>query len=79
MNIISTTEWNGIFPAVMTQFHENLELDLDGTYQHICHLIDSGCKGIVMLGTLGENTSLSINEKSIPNNLYFNDQSREKK
>lgn len=64
MNIISTTEWNGIFPAVMTQFHENLELDLDGTYQHICHLIDSGCKGIVMLGTLGENTSLSINEKS---------------
>ena len=64
MSNFRPSDWSGIFPAVMTQFHENLKLDLNGTHQHICHLIDSGCKGIVMLGTLGENTSLSIDEKS---------------
>lgn len=55
--------WSGVFPAVTTQFREDLSLDLDATAKHIEVLIESGISGLVMLGSLGENVTLTLEEK----------------
>jgi dihydrodipicolinate synthase/N-acetylneuraminate lyase len=58
-----TIKWQGVFPAVTTQFREDQSLDLDATAKHLGALIDSGVSGLVMLGSLGENTALEPEEK----------------
>jgi 4-hydroxy-tetrahydrodipicolinate synthase len=55
--------WSGVFPAVTTQFHEDLTLNLEATAQHLEVLIQSGVSGLVMLGSLGENVTLTTQEK----------------
>ncbi|HYB10739.1 MAG TPA: dihydrodipicolinate synthase family protein [Alphaproteobacteria bacterium] len=55
--------WRGVFPAVTTQFHDDLSIDLDATARHIERLIKAGVHGIIMLGTVGENTALEADEK----------------
>jgi 4-hydroxy-tetrahydrodipicolinate synthase len=57
------TTWKGVFPAAATQFNKDLSLDLDLTTKHLQILIDSGVFGLVMLGSLGENVTLSLEEK----------------
>ena len=57
------TTWKGVFPAVTTQFTKDLELDLDATAKHLDSLIASGVSGLVMLGSLGENVTLTLEEK----------------
>jgi 1-pyrroline-4-hydroxy-2-carboxylate deaminase len=57
------TSWNGIFPAVTTQFRQDQSLDLEATARHLEVLIASGVSGLIMLGSLGENTSLEPEEK----------------
>jgi len=59
----TNTTWNGVFPAVTTQFNEDLSLDLDTTASHLERLIASGVSGLVMLGSLGENVALTREEK----------------
>ncbi|HVR73354.1 MAG TPA: dihydrodipicolinate synthase family protein [Planctomycetota bacterium] len=56
-------QWSGVFPAVTTQFHEDQSLDLEATARHLEVLIDSGVLGLVMAGSLGENTALEPDEK----------------
>ncbi len=56
-------DWKGVFPALMTEFHEDGSLDLDATRRHAALCLEAGCTGLVMLGTLGENTSLRPEEK----------------
>jgi 1-pyrroline-4-hydroxy-2-carboxylate deaminase len=56
-------DWKGVFPAVTTQFRPDLSLDLDATSRHLDVLIQSGISGLVMLGSLGENSALSREEK----------------
>ena len=58
-----TIDWQGVFPALMTEFKPDESLDLEATARHIEAMLAAGCSGLVMLGTLGENTSLSTNEK----------------
>ncbi len=58
-----TVDWRGVFPALMTEFEEDGSLDLDGAARHIEAMLAAGCSGLVMLGTLGENTSLEPAEK----------------
>jgi len=57
------TNWKGVFPAVTTQFLQDQSLDLEATARHIEVLIASGVSGLVMLGSLGENTALEPEEK----------------
>ena len=57
------TNWKGVFPAVTTQFSQDQSLDLDATARHLQILIDSGISGLIMLGSLGENTALEPEEK----------------
>src|SRR5215475_15868148 len=55
--------WQGVFPAITTQFKKDQTLDLDATARHAQALIDSGVSGIIFLGSLGENQALTANEK----------------
>ena len=56
-------EWAGVYPALMTEFKEDGALNLEATQRHIQSCVDAGVTGFVMLGTLGENTSLYDDEK----------------
>lgn len=58
-----TVSWKGVFPALTTHFREDLSLDLDATCAHMETMIESGCTGLVLLGSLGENVALSREEK----------------
>ena len=55
--------WQGLFPALMTEFTADGGLDLVSTQRHAAACLDAGCTGLIMLGTLGENSSLSPDEK----------------
>jgi len=56
-------DWAGVFPAVPTQFKDDFSLDIEATQRHVQVLLDNGIHGLVMLGTIGENCSLSLEEK----------------
>ena len=55
--------WQGVFPAVTTQFRDDLSLDIDATARVIAALVDDGVSGLVICGTVGENTALTLSEK----------------
>lgn len=55
--------WQGVFPAVTTQFRDDLSLDVDATARVIGRLVDDGVSGLIVCGTVGENTSLTRAEK----------------
>jgi 4-hydroxy-tetrahydrodipicolinate synthase len=58
-----TTGWRGVFPAVTTQFHEDLSVDLDNTQRVQDALVNDGVTGLIVMGTCGENNSLDPEEK----------------
>jgi 1-pyrroline-4-hydroxy-2-carboxylate deaminase len=55
--------WEGVFPAVTTQFKHDLSLDIDATARVMDALIRDGVSGLIVCGTVGENTSLTRSEK----------------
>ncbi len=55
--------WGGVFPAVTTQFKADQSLNLEATAAHAEHLIRAGVHGLIMLGSVGENTVLDPAEK----------------
>ena len=55
-------QWKGVMPAVTTQFNENDELDLELFKVNIKAQLDAGVHGIVLGGTLGEASTLSVEE-----------------
>ena len=55
--------WEGVFPAVTTQFRDDLSLDIEATARVIDALVRDGVSGLIVCGTVGENTSLSRHEK----------------
>lgn len=56
-------DWVGVFPAITTPFHPDLSVDHDALGQHVAWLVESGCTGIVALGSLGESATLQFDEK----------------
>lgn len=56
-------QWSGVFPAVSTQFKPDFSLDIDATHRVVSNLVKDGVSGLVVCGTVGENTSLSSSEK----------------
>jgi 1-pyrroline-4-hydroxy-2-carboxylate deaminase len=56
-------EWKGVMPAMTTAFDENLKVDHDFMVKHALWLIENGCSGLVILGSLGESTTLTHEEK----------------
>ena len=55
--------WKGIFPAVTTKFHADESLDLEGTARHLDFQIRNGIHGLVTGGSLGEASTLMLEEK----------------
>lgn len=60
---MTKTLWTGVHPALMTEFRADESLDLEATARHIDAMLSAGCDGVIMLGTLGENVSLTADEK----------------
>jgi len=58
-----TMTWSGVFPAVTTQFRPDESVDLEGTQRLVVQQLDDGVDGIIALGTCGENTTLTPDEK----------------
>ena len=58
-----TINWHGVFPAATTQFHVDQSLNLEATVAHLEVMIRAGIHGVIMLGSVGENTALSYDEK----------------
>ncbi len=56
-------KWQGVIPAIMTPFREDLSVDADLLRHEVDALVKAGCTGIVALGSLGEGGSLSFDEK----------------
>jgi 4-hydroxy-tetrahydrodipicolinate synthase len=56
-------KWSGVFPATTTQFTRDEALDVSATQKVVVALIDDGVDGIICMGTVGENCSLSAAEK----------------
>lgn len=55
--------WGGVFPALTTQFHADESLNLDATAKHLERMIASGIHGVILLGSVGENTAHDYEEK----------------
>lgn len=59
----SAKHWSGVFPAVSTQFKPDFSLDLEATHRVMSNLVKDGVSGLVVCGTVGENTSMTVAEK----------------
>jgi 1-pyrroline-4-hydroxy-2-carboxylate deaminase len=55
--------WIGVYPAVTTKFFEDETLDLPTFKFNIDEQIKAGVHGIIICGSLGENSTLTYNEK----------------
>src|SRR4051812_16470724 len=55
--------WRGVFPAACTQFHPDFSLNIPGTLAHLDAMLAAGVHGFVMMGSVGENTTLESAEK----------------
>jgi 4-hydroxy-tetrahydrodipicolinate synthase len=60
---MSPVAWSGIFPAVTTKFFADERLDAEGTARHIDFQIRNGIHGVVTCGSLGEASTLTLEEK----------------
>src|SRR5438128_4822116 len=56
-------KWKGVFPALTTQFKKDQSLDLEATARHLEAMIKGGIHGVILLGSVGENTALEYAEK----------------
>jgi 4-hydroxy-tetrahydrodipicolinate synthase len=57
------TTWHGIYPAATTQFNADQSLNLKATTELVETQLADGMHGIIMLGSVGENTTLEYGEK----------------
>lgn len=60
---MSKSMWQGVIPAITTPFTESGEVDHEFLAKHALWQIESGCCGILPLGSLGESATLSFDEK----------------
>lgn len=58
-----TCPWHGVIPAATTQFDEQLSLDIPATQDVQRALVRDGVHGMIVIGTVGENNSLEMDEK----------------
>jgi len=56
-------QWKGVFPAITTKFTSRQSLDIDLFIKNLHAQIEAGVSGIVLAGTLGESSALTLEEK----------------
>ena len=60
---IMNVNWQGVYPAVTTQYNEDLSINFEATTKMVDTIINEGVNGIIVLGTVGENASHTREEK----------------
>ncbi len=58
-------DWKGVFPALTTKFDSKEELDLHAFEENLDVQLAAGVDGIIISGSLGESSTLTIEEKEI--------------
>ncbi len=61
--VTATKLWTGVYPAATTQFTPDDSVDIAATQCVLTALVDDGVDGLIILGTCGENNSLTPEEK----------------
>jgi 1-pyrroline-4-hydroxy-2-carboxylate deaminase len=56
-------QWKGVFPAITTKFTNRQSLDIDLFCKNVIAQAEAGVNGIVLGGTLGEASVLTLEEK----------------
>ncbi|MDA9669517.1 dihydrodipicolinate synthase family protein [Flavobacteriaceae bacterium] len=56
-------KWEGVMPAITTQFNVKGNLDLNTFKINLSHQVNAGVNGIILGGTLGEASTLTNQEK----------------
>src|SRR5437868_214069 len=54
---------DGVIPAITTPFNTDDSVDHGALAEQCAHMSQSGCSGVVALGSLGETSTLSMSEK----------------
>ncbi len=57
-------DWKGVFPALTTKFDGNDQLDLPAFEKNLSAQLEAGVDGIILGGTLGESSVLTLEEKA---------------
>jgi len=60
---MNTVIWKGVYPALTTKFKADFSLDFDAMAEHLEFQLDAGVHGLIILGSLGENATLTMEEK----------------
>lgn len=60
---MANLNWSGIFPAMLTPFHENGELNFEMLAINIEAQLEAGIEGLILAGSLGEASVLTTDEK----------------
>ncbi|MEJ2383153.1 MAG: dihydrodipicolinate synthase family protein [Xanthomonadales bacterium] len=60
---MANIEWQGVFPALTTKFTATGAIDWEAMARHLAFQLDAGVHGLIILGSLGENATLSMAEK----------------
>ncbi|HEX5026744.1 MAG TPA: dihydrodipicolinate synthase family protein [Agriterribacter sp.] len=60
-----TFQWTGVFPALTTKFTSNDTLDIDLFEKNLDAQLEAGVSGIILGGSLGEASVLTVDEKEI--------------
>lgn len=60
---MTNPRWHGVYPAAVTHFHDDDTLDIPATLKHLDVMLDAGVHGMIMLGSVGENYTLTMEEK----------------
>jgi 1-pyrroline-4-hydroxy-2-carboxylate deaminase len=55
--------WKGIYPAATTKFTDDDQLDFEAIEKNFNVQVEAGVSGIILGGTLGEASTLSVSEK----------------
>lgn len=56
-------KWQGVMPALTTTFDRHLNVDTEATVQHALRMLENGCSGLIIGGSLGEGATLTKTEK----------------
>jgi len=63
MMMAQKVTWQGVYPAVTTQFNDDFSLNIAATHKVMEGLVRDGVSGLVVCGTVGENGTLARHEK----------------
>src|ERR1700745_1376987 len=60
---MSEHSWCGVYPALTTKFKPDYRLDVAAMEKHFAWQIECGVDGLIVCGSLGENSVLTVEEK----------------